>query len=190
VEVVTGLLFVAAALQAVSLSELLYLWVVVALLVVIAVYDLYHYIIPDSLTAALTGISLVWLSYQSFLAGSVDMLLWGVGAAGFGSLFLFTLWAISKGRWIGFGDVKLAFPLGLIVGVSFVFSMIVLSFWIGAAVSLLLVGLARLQRGKLSLRFFPTHLTIKSVVPFAPFLIAGCLFVLFFHFNVLTLFTL
>jgi prepilin signal peptidase PulO-like enzyme (type II secretory pathway) len=30
--------------------------------------------------------------------------------------FFFILWAISKGRWIGFGDVKLAGALGLFFG--------------------------------------------------------------------------
>ena len=99
------------------------------------------------------------------------------------------MWLVSKGRWIGFGDVKLAVPLGILVGSSLVFSMVVFSFWIGAAISLLLVGLAKLQRGKLRLRFGLRGLTIKSAVPFAPFLIAGSLFTLFTHINVLDLFS-
>mgnify|MGYP003395011521 CR=1 FL=1 len=81
-----------------------------------------------------------------------------------------------------FGDAKLAFPLGVTVGLGGVFSMVVLSFWIGAGVSLILLGLQRLlKRGKPALHFLSSPLTIKSEVPFAPFLILGFLMVQFLH---------
>jgi len=41
------------------------------------------------------------------------------------------LWFVSKGRWIGFGDAKLAIPLGFILGAPAVFTFVVFSFWIG-----------------------------------------------------------
>src|SRR5690606_13242604 len=86
------------------------------------------------------------------------------------------LWYISKGRWIGLGDAKLAFPLGLIVGWPLVVSLIVWSFWIGALLSVLILLLKRAMRalgwgGKRILRFKVPHLTMKSEIPFAPFLI-------------------
>lgn len=188
VELASALLFVTAAVNATTVLEVLYLWLILSILIVIAVYDLDHYVIPDSLTIFLTLVSLFWLGWQGYLVEPKIILINILAAAG-ASLFLFSLWAVSKGQWIGFGDVKLAFPLAIIVGASSVFSMIVMSFWIGAAISLLLVGAAKLQGGKLTLRFLPARLTIKSVVPFAPFLIAGCLTVLFFKINVLQLFT-
>jgi prepilin signal peptidase PulO-like enzyme (type II secretory pathway) len=191
VELLTGLLFIAAYSTVGSLYELLFLMVALSLLVVITVYDINHYIIPDILTAALTAAALLWYGVRYAVLGeSLEI----VGLDVLGSLlgvgFFYLLWFMSQGRWIGFGDVKLAFPLGLMVGISQVFSMIVFSFWIGAAVSLCLVGLAYLQRGKLRLHLRMANLTIKSVVPFAPFMIAGCLLVLFTHLNVLSLFTI
>lgn len=190
VELVTGVLFLCSYLTVFRLEELLYLWLVCAILVVITVYDIRHFIIPDSLTIALTTLATVWLLYEVYVGVSAFTdLFYTVLAAAAGSGFLFSLWFISNGRWIGFGDVKLAFPLGLIVGTWQVFSMIVLSFWIGAGVSILIIALMKLQRGKLRLRFILPNLTMKSVVPFAPFLVAGCLTVLFTKFNVLTLFT-
>jgi leader peptidase (prepilin peptidase)/N-methyltransferase len=189
VEAATGALFTASAFVASSIPEMLYLWVVLAILVVIAVYDLRHYIIPDSLTISTTSVVLVWYGYQWCQGVVVFVFIHNIIAALLGAGFFFFLWFISKGRWIGFGDVKLAFPLGLMVGTTLVFSMIVFSFWIGATVSLLMVALAHIKRGKLYLRFLPMNLTIKSVVPFAPFLIAGCLLVLFTRLDVFTLFT-
>jgi leader peptidase (prepilin peptidase)/N-methyltransferase len=186
----TGLLFVIAFFSVSSLVELLYIWIALAILVVIIVYDSRHYIIPDSLTIALLVLISIWYGY-SYLQATVTLsyiittAIEALAASG----FLFMLWFVSKGRWIGFGDVKLVFPLALMVGSGYVFSMVVLSFWIGAALSIFLVLLANLQRGKLALRFLPMNLTIKSVVPFAPFLIAGCLSVLFTQFNVLSIFT-
>jgi leader peptidase (prepilin peptidase)/N-methyltransferase len=190
VECVTGLLFFLAFLKAGSVLELLFWWVVLALFVVITVYDIRHYIIPDSLTAALTIISLLWYGFLLY-SGTSSWVHVGetVLAALAGVGFFFLLWFMSKGTWLGFGDVKLAFPLGLIAGPSLVFSMVVYSFWVGAALSLFLIGVGKVLRGQVRLGMWTHQLTIKSVVPFAPFMIAGCLIVLFTRYNVLSLFS-
>ena len=66
--------------------------------------------------------------------------------------------------------------------------MIVLSFWIGAIAGMLLLGIQKLRKsGQPHLRFLPEELTIKSAVPFAPFLILGCLAVIFFEIDVVDL---
>ncbi len=106
--------------------------------------------------------------------------------------FFFLLWYVSGGRWLGFGDAKLSFPLALLVGSAGAFSMVVLSFWVGAGVSLALLGLgvlAKRLRGKTTVWFAGGALTMKSAVPFAPFLVAGALLVFFYHVDVLSLFT-
>lgn len=189
VESFTAVLFVFSAFQATSLIELLFLWVVMSVLVVVFVYDLNHYIIPDSTVVTLLLLTGGWLGYSYYLGMPLQSVLFDVLAAALGASFFLALWLISRGQWLGFGDVKLALPLGLLVGSAKVFSMIVFSFWIGAAISLTLVGFAKLQRGKLGLLFGTPRLTIKSVVPFAPFLIAGCLLVFFTQLNVINLFS-
>lgn len=154
----------------------------VSVSIVIIVYDMRHTIIPDELSALLGVIAVGFLGYAYFitrdiLAVSMDLL-----AGIYAFTFFGGLWYISKGRWIGFGDAKLAVPLGIMVGIGGVFSMIVLSFWIGAILSLLLLGMGRLLgRGKTRLRFLPPALTIKSEVPFAPFLMLGFFLVELFH---------
>lgn len=189
VECVTGLLFLLAFVKAVSISELFFWWVILALFVIITVYDIRHYIIPDSLTAALIIISLSWYGFLLY-SGTAwvfvgEAILAALGGAG----FFFLLWFVSKGTWLGFGDVKLAFPLGLIAGPSLVFSMVVYSFWVGAGISLFLIGVGNVLRGQVRLGMWTNQLTIKSVVPFAPFMIAGCLIILFTRYNVLSLFS-
>lgn len=189
VEFFTALLFLGAFHIASDIYEAGFLFFVMSVLVVIAVYDIRHYIIPDSLTASLTIGALLW--YAVLFSNGIQGVFIGESllAALAGTGFLFMLWFISRGTWLGFGDVKLAFPLGLIAGPGLVFSMIVYSFWFGAAVSLLLIGMGKLVRGQIRLQKLFGRLTIKSVVPFAPFMIAGCLIVLFTRYNVLSLFT-
>jgi prepilin signal peptidase PulO-like enzyme (type II secretory pathway) len=189
VEALTGVLFMLSAYTAHTRVELLLLLLAVSVMVVIMVYDIRHFIIPDALTITLTAIAFAGLGIDAWQHKNLEHFGMAVGAALAGVLMFYFLWAISKGRWIGFGDVKLMFPLGLLVGPSFVFSLIVYAFWIGAVISLLLIGVGKLKRGKLRLHLPMHNLTIKSVVPFAPFLIVSCLLILFTHVDVLSLFT-
>lgn len=189
VELLTGFLFLLTLTTTAVVSEVAVLWFLVSVLVVILVYDFYHFIIPDSLTITLF-LGTVVLYVVQFLTNAKAVELIGVDilAAVAGSGFFLFLWLISKGRWLGFGDVKLVFPLGLLVGAGSVFSFIVLSFWIGAVVSLLILGFQYLKRGKSHLRLVTSTLTMKSAVPFAPFLIAGAMMTFFAKINVLTFF--
>jgi leader peptidase (prepilin peptidase) / N-methyltransferase len=189
VELSTSILFLLAYSIAGSLLQFSYFAALMSVLVVITVYDIRHYIIPDTLTAALVVLTVAWQGYILYQGGTWQVFFVAIGAAILGASFFYLLWFISNGRWIGFGDVKLAVPLGIMVGPTAVFSMIVLSFWIGAFVSLCLIGCAKLIRGQVHLQNRIFSLTIKSVVPFAPFLVAGSLVVLFTHINVLSFFS-
>lgn len=162
--------------------------VLVSTLIVLAVYDVRHTIIPDELTLIVGGVALVFLGYGYSGTRDIAQILYSIIGGVSAGLFFWGLWYVSKGRWIGYGDAKLAFPLGIIVGAYGAFSMVVLSFWIGAGVSLLILGLQHIiKKGKTSL-LFPQHtLTIKSEVPFAPFLILGFLLVHLFYADIFTI---
>lgn len=156
--------------------------VLISVLIALAVYDVRHTIIPDELTLTVGGIALVLLGYEYIVTRDPMMLIFDVLGGIAAACFFGGLWYISKGRWLGFGDAKLALPLGVIAGIYGVFSMVVLSFWIGAIISLSILGLQHLiKKGKTSLLFPRSPLTIKSEVPFAPFLIVGFLLVHLFH---------
>lgn len=188
VELLTGLLFVGVVLVASDIFSLIHFLIIVSLLVVIAVYDLYHMIIPDELTGALTVVVLSHQLYLMIVGYPVLAFAYSIVGALFASLFLLLLWRFSRGTWIGFGDVKLIIPLALSVGYGAVFSMTVLAFWIGAAVGVSLLAWQHIRRrGQPHLRFLSQELTMRSAVPFAPFLILGYLTVLFFGIDVVAL---
>jgi prepilin signal peptidase PulO-like enzyme (type II secretory pathway) len=193
VELLTAGLFALVAVVSLSLIDLAFLWLVVTLLLLIFVYDIRHLIIPDELTVALTALVSVRYGIGLFL-GEVTWL--EAVVAGLASLlsasFFFGLWWFSRGRWIGFGDVKLAVPLALLVGSSGAFSLVVLSFWIGAVVTLLWLAILWLLvriGGQARLPNTARSLTMKSAVPFAPFLIASAILVYFGQVDVLAFFT-
>jgi prepilin signal peptidase PulO-like enzyme (type II secretory pathway) len=190
VEFATGLLFTLVATLAVDYLSLALGLLLVSVLVLVAVYDLRHFIIPDEFVFWLTGIAFVFLGSELWVSRDPVLFAGTISVAFLGSLFFFALWRMSEGRWVGFGDVKLAFPLGLLVGCTGVFSMIVLSFWVGAIVGVVLLCIQWLVgRGKRPLRFLRRTLTMKSALPFAPFLIVGFLLVWFWQVNVVALLT-
>lgn len=185
VELLTGLSYLTVwNIFAHDIFLLVVYFILVSVFILIVLYDIRHTIIPDELTSVVIIVAMVLVGYELMQGneGILSTFAYRIGAGFIASFFFWGLWYISKGRWIGFGDAKLALPLGVIVGIGGIFSMIVLSFWIGAAVSLFLLGIERLLKGgKTNLHFLSTPLTIKSEVPFAPFLITGFLLVQFFH---------
>ena len=69
---------------------------------------------------------------------------------------------------MGFGDAKLGLSVGLVLGAAWGFSAIILAFWIGAFVSLSYILL-----NKMAFIKSDNGLTMKSEIPFAPFIILG-----------------
>jgi prepilin signal peptidase PulO-like enzyme (type II secretory pathway) len=71
---------------------------------------------------------------------------------------------------MGFGDAKLAFGIGALLGFSYGVGSVVLGFWMGALWSILLIiNYKVLKRGQ--------NIDMGSELPFAPFLIAGTIIV-------------
>lgn len=183
VELITGILFVVLYSKiilggGVSLMQwvsLVFAMSITALLVVITVYDLRHKIIPDTVVFPFIGLGFVATLWNIFVGGApvVSTLLAGPGLAA----PFFLLWFFSQGRAMGFGDVKLALGIGWLVGGVASAAVFLLSFWIGAAVGLLLLAASKVH-------------SLKSEVPFAPFLIAALLIVWVWNLSLMSLFPL
>jgi len=150
--------------------DLLYLLIVSCFLIVIFVYDLKHYIIPDKIIYPAIATALIFNYAQRspaalMLPGNISnfysSILSAIGAAG----FFFLLWLVSRGRYMGFGDVKLGFLIGLFLGWPSILVAMFSAFFIGA-----IIGLGLIVLGKK---------TLKSQVPFGPFLVIGTFIALF-----------
>lgn len=188
VEFFTGVLFLATYLKFnlfgggifkySDLISYLYYFTIFSILIVITVYDLRHKIIPDLLVFSFAFISFVWLLTQP--TSDVGWVNWDLVAGPILTLPFFLMWLLSGGRWIGLGDAKLALGIGWFLGLISGVSAVILGFWIGAAVSLLLLLLQKLN-------LIGKNLTIKSEIPFAPFLVLGIFLVFFFSFDVMGL---
>lgn len=170
-----------------SLLAMVLSWLLVSALLAVAVYDIEHFIIPDELVVTIGGFGLLYAVSQSFpqLFAAVPSLAGAIMVAA--GLYL-VLWKYSHGRWLGFGDVKLAAVLGLFLTVEGAFSMVILSFWIGAAVGLLLIAISYLKTRYLDGVQSRKVLTMKSEIPFAPFIVVAFLLVYVYEISVFSFF--
>ena len=98
--------------------------------------------------------------------------LWMLAAGPLLALPLFLLSLVSRGTWMGWADSLLELSLGALLGLSMGATALMLAFWSGAIVGVALLLLSRVH-------FF--RYTIKSEMPFAPFLILGVALAYFFH---------
>jgi leader peptidase (prepilin peptidase)/N-methyltransferase len=199
VELFTGILFAGsyAIFASVAFShptqfawQFFYTVLIMSLLVLIFVYDLRHKIIPDMFVFLFIGLSFatLFLGFDSF--GALQFRVPSLVELTSGLILAFPfyfLWLVSDGRWMGFGDAKLALGFGWFLGLARGASAIILGFWIGAVVSLgllLISGVSKkLQYKKIAGFVFPS-LSMKSEIPFAPFLITGLLIVFFFGYTI------
>ncbi|HEX5743862.1 MAG TPA: prepilin peptidase [Candidatus Saccharimonadales bacterium] len=142
-------------------------------LMALLVYDARWSLLPNRIIYPLTAIAAVQAAIAIASAGdpgralAATLLSVSVG----GGIF-YVLFQVSQGKWIGGGDVKLGFLLGLIVAtpdraVLFIF----LGSLLGSMVSLPLLATGRMKR--------------TSIIPFGPFLIAAAIIAVLFGGDVL-----
>ena len=137
-----------------------------ALLIVIAVYDLRHKIIPDILSFVIGGLGFLGIFLFDHGTLSVHAPSLANFLAGFAVSVPFALlWFLSRGRWMGLGDGKLLVGLGFLLGMLGVLSAVIFAFWAGGIIGIILLAFSK-KYGR------------KSEVPFAPFLILGTFLVL------------
>lgn len=155
-----GSLFFKLTQQPLAVLQPLFWLFVAVVLIVIFFTDYWYYIIPDIATLLLflatslyRIVLLFYGEYQlpDFYATLVATVLT--------CLFFFGLWYFTDGKGMGFGDVKLVVPLGLLLGWPKILVAIISSFVIGAVVGVILIALQKKS--------------MKHIIPFGPFLIFG-----------------
>jgi leader peptidase (prepilin peptidase)/N-methyltransferase len=180
VESITGLVFLSIFMKAVSLSldqvsaiwYMLFYMYTFSLLIVISVYDIKHLVISEKLVWLFNLLALIStlfiFNFNFDLKGPslIDILSGPLMALPF-----YLLWLFTKGRGMGFGDVKLALGLGWLLGISQSVSAFFLSFWIG---TLFIIILLVIKKG---------NLNRKTKIPFGPFLSIATFLVFLFSIN-------
>jgi len=145
-------------------------------MIVIFVYDLKHYLIPDNVLFPAIIITFMYRLFSGVFIGNWEL---EIGhfllAALIASGFFLSIFLISRGKWMGFGDVKLAILLGLVLGFPNILVALFLSFFFGAIIGIILMSLKK--KG------------LKSEVPFGPFLIAGTIIALFWGSQIVSWYT-
>jgi len=183
VELAAGIIFLLVFLPwcneftPVNLLSLWYFWIISCFLIVIFVYDLKHYIIPDKIiypAIIIAGIfnlqfliseegSAPFFTFAPINGSSVFN--YSILAAILVAAFFLVIVLISRGKWMGIGDIKLAFLMGLFLGWPNILVALFSAFFIGA-----IIGVGLVLSGKK---------TLKSEVPFGPFLVTGTFIALF-----------
>jgi prepilin signal peptidase PulO-like enzyme (type II secretory pathway) len=140
-------------------------------LITLAIYDAKTQILPSLLIYVGIGIYIASLLLYTLVTGSTDTLIGAaIGGGIYFGLFFFlyvasyelTKRGISKSEWLGFGDVRLVFLLGLVVGSALnAFLAMFLACIIG--IIIMLPG------------YVHKNVTLTSKIPFGPFLISGAI---------------
>lgn len=149
---------------------------IVSVLIVLFLADLRTFILPDEMQTSLLLFGLVRLIGLSWGSIGLDIIGWGLrvgeavlhgAAVGSPLLIIFLL---TKGKGMGFGDVKFMAIAGFMLGITSGFLALYIGFLLGGLVAGMLL-LTR-KKGK------------KSMIPFGPFLIIGVYAMLFFEHEV------
>ena len=166
VMVVGGVAFAASVARfETDARSLLLIGAYVAALVVLFATDLDQRLLPDPITLPLILLAgIVTLTGASPYVRTNDELLWALAASALVPLGLFLL-ALPFGQGaIGQGDLKLLVSVGLLAGGPNLFY--------GLVAGALAAGVA------VAILVFVRRLTLKSFVPYGPFLILGTLWVM------------
>lgn len=162
VELLTALLFAFSFLALGSrLSTLdLVLWLYfLTVLIILAVYDLHHYILPDKVLLPAIAVALLQIGLNAALGMDLASGFWQLVTGLVAGGAFYALAAVSGGRWLGGGDIKLAFLMGLLLGWPNIAVALLFAFNSAALIGLMLIAIKIKKR--------------TDHIPFGPFLVAG-----------------
>ncbi len=143
-------------------------WLIeLVLLLILFFYDMQWYILPNKVMYPLWGVSVLSFLLTFFHNPSAKTLLHGALAVVVGAGVFFVLHELSKGKWIGFGDVRLGLAIGLLIGTPLLAALVIFV----ASVLGVIAATPDLIRKKRSL---------SSRLPFGPLLIVALILVRLF----------
>lgn len=161
-ELVSGVFSVLVFLPVVATSQSLVLalctYIAVCLLLMLIHIDARSMMLPDMFILLLGIVSIVIALLTGITADQMAL------GALIGAGSIYAIWLATAGEGIGFGDVKLMIPLGILFGPQGSITLLFLAFFIGGMVGILLLAMKRAGR--------------KTAIPFGPFLAGVALLLL------------
>lgn len=142
-------------------AKLIYNFIIMSLLIAIFFYDLLYQEIPDhfSIPAVIIAIA------GGLIFGTPQIIAMIIGGAGILSFFLLQF-IISRGKWIGGGDLRLGLFTGIFLGWELGLVAIIVAYFLGAIFSILLMIRGRADR--------------KTAIAFGPFIVMGIIVSMFY----------
>ena len=151
-----------------NITEIILLFIVFTLIyslgIIISIYDMKHKFIMESALYILFALSFTVMAYRQYIDAVI-----GIDYINLFSGFIIAtpfiiLFTISRGGWLGLGDILLYIALGSLLPLQYSIYIFLYSIWIGSIVSIILLII---EKGK----------NMKSQIPFAPFIFSGLLLV-------------
>lgn len=150
VELVIGILFVLVAyVEFSNLNLIFYItvlrdWFIISVMTIVFIYDLRWYLILDRVMVPAMAVVLFLNSYLGYLTGNAMSNLWNmlISAIIGGSFFLFQF-VVSRGKWIGGGDIRLGFLMGLILSWQDLLVSLMLAYISGAVIGVVLITMGK-----------------------------------------------
>ncbi len=137
-------------------SQVIFWWLLASWLIVIFVYDFKYYLILDQVSLP----AIVFAFVGNLLLGDSWLNLLIAALAGGG--FFLLQFVLSKGRWIGGGDIRLGLLMGMILGWPQIITALFLAYVLGSIVGIgLLLTKKKGWQDKLP---FGTFLTVATIL--------------------------
>lgn len=167
IEFINGLVYLLLYLKFGYSIEFLGYAVLCSILIVVAVIDYYHKIIPDTINifGLIFGLIFHAINFSNF-----SNLLQYIFGFLIGGGFLLLIAVLSKGA-MGGGDIKLMAVLGFWLGWKFTLLILFLSFFLGGLISIILILLKIKGR--------------KDTIPFGPFIVLATMVTVFYGNNII-----
>jgi len=151
VEFFCGVMFVLAAYSAHTVYGALLHFAVISFFTVLFLHDFRSYIVPDAISLP----AIVIVGFLNVLAhASLERML--IGAA-IGAAWFYVQFAVSRGRWVGGGDIRLGALMGVLLGHPHIWLALLISYVGGSIIAGVLI--------------FARKRTFKSRIPFGTILL-------------------
>ena len=165
IELATGVIFLLLYFKFGISSDFFINLLISIFLLLIFVHDLKYYLILDqviypAMVIAFLGSAYLGLGFINIVVGAIV-----------GSGFFLIQFVVSKGKWIGDGDIGLGFLMGLILGWKMLLVALFLAYMLGAIVGITLIMTGRKE--------------MSSRIPFGPFLTLATLLTILYGSNIL-----